>query len=57
MLMKSSYELLQAPTGSGGVFSLFSSHGITDKLIEMGVEYVQVSEATNLIHDCLSFTF
>lgn len=42
ILSKSSYEILQAPVGSGGIFSLLSSHGITDKLTEMHVEYVQV---------------
>lgn len=42
ILTKSSCEILEAPTGSGGVFSLLSSYSVTDKLIEMGVEFVQI---------------
>ncbi|PKU73429.1 uncharacterized protein LOC110093368 isoform X1 [Dendrobium catenatum] len=42
ILLKSSWEILLAPTGSGGTFaSLLSQKGV-DFLQEMGVEYVQV---------------
>ncbi|XP_043699697.1 uncharacterized protein LOC122650353 [Telopea speciosissima] len=43
VLMKSPWEILQSPVGSGGVFSLLSSNNIIEILTEMGVEYVQVS--------------
>ncbi|KAK1302024.1 hypothetical protein QJS10_CPB12g00599 [Acorus calamus] len=42
ILLKSPWEILQSPVGSGGVFSLLSSHNILDGLKDMGVEYVQV---------------
>lgn len=42
ILMKSPWEILQSPVGSGGFISLFSKHGIADNLINMGVEYVEV---------------
>ena len=43
LLMKSPWEILQSPVGSGGVISLFSSHGIADNLSNMGVEYMEVT--------------
>lgn len=42
ILMKSPWEILQSPVGSGGFISLFSKHGITDNLINMGVEYLEL---------------
>lgn len=43
ILMKSPWEFLQRPIGSGGVFSLLSSHdSLLDELGELGVEYIQV---------------
>ncbi|KAK1258932.1 hypothetical protein QJS04_geneDACA020245 [Acorus gramineus] len=42
ILLKSPWEILQSPVGSGGVFSLLSSHNILDGLKDMGVEYIQV---------------
>ncbi|KAF5191498.1 Ribosome maturation factor rimm [Thalictrum thalictroides] len=42
VLMKSPWEILQSPVGSGGIFSLLSSHNILENLSEKGVEYVQV---------------
>ncbi|XP_016191296.1 uncharacterized protein LOC107632144 isoform X2 [Arachis ipaensis] len=42
ILMKSPWEILQAPAGSGGFISLFSKHNIMDNLINMGVEYIEV---------------
>lgn len=45
ILMKSPWEILQAPVGSGGVFSLLSSHNIIKNLDELGVEYIQICTA------------
>ncbi|KAL2343224.1 hypothetical protein Fmac_004509 [Flemingia macrophylla] len=42
ILMKSPWEILQSPVGSGGLISLFSKHSIADNLIDMGVEYVEL---------------
>lgn len=44
ILMKSPWEILQSPVGSGGVFSLLSSNNVPENLSEMGVEYIEVSE-------------
>ncbi|KAL3020602.1 hypothetical protein AAZX31_05G153300 [Glycine max] len=41
ILMKSPWEILQSPVGSGGLISLFSKHSIVDNLIDMGVEYIE----------------
>ncbi|KAI4372035.1 hypothetical protein MLD38_010322 [Melastoma candidum] len=43
ILMKSPWEILQSPVGSGGIVSLFSSHNILEKLSEIGVDYIQIS--------------
>ncbi|KAM1138660.1 hypothetical protein ACFX11_036765 [Malus domestica] len=40
--MKSPWEILQLPVGSGGVFSLLSSNNVPENLSEMGVEYIEV---------------
>ncbi|KZV15868.1 hypothetical protein F511_29328, partial [Dorcoceras hygrometricum] len=42
ILMKSPWEFLQRPVGSGGFVSLLSSQDLLDRLSEMGVEYVEV---------------
>ncbi|XP_020592863.1 uncharacterized protein LOC110033279 [Phalaenopsis equestris] len=42
ILLKSPWEILLAPTGSGGTFAALSSQKYVDFLREMGVEYVQV---------------
>uniref|UniRef100_A0A5B6YUJ3 Uncharacterized protein n=1 Tax=Davidia involucrata TaxID=16924 RepID=A0A5B6YUJ3_DAVIN len=42
ILMKSPWEILQTPVGSGGVISLFSSHSVLESLSKMGVEYMEV---------------
>lgn len=42
ILLNSPWEILQAPTGSGGLFSKLTSHKVVDDLNEMGVEHVQV---------------
>ncbi|KAI3681067.1 hypothetical protein L6452_35849 [Arctium lappa] len=43
ILMKSPWEILQTPIGSGGVISLLSSHNILESLAAMGVEYIEIS--------------
>lgn len=42
VLMKSPWEIIKRPAGSGGIFSLLSSSKILDSLNEMGVQYTQV---------------
>ncbi|KAI3969386.1 hypothetical protein MKX01_019947 [Papaver californicum] len=42
ILLKSPWEIPRSPVGSGGIFSLLSTHGIVGNLTENGVEYVQV---------------
>ncbi|KAL4289826.1 hypothetical protein GQ457_14G008750 [Hibiscus cannabinus] len=42
ILMKSPWEMLQSPVGSGGVISLLSSENIVEILAQNGVEYIQV---------------
>ncbi|WCJ37859.1 Ribosome maturation factor RimM [Euphorbia peplus] len=42
ILMKTPWEILQSPVGSGGVFSLLSSHNILENFSEAGVEYIEV---------------
>ncbi|KAK8957904.1 hypothetical protein KSP39_PZI001529 [Platanthera zijinensis] len=42
ILLKSPWEILEAPTGSGGIFASLASHKGVEFLQEMGVEYVQV---------------
>ncbi|KAJ9565687.1 hypothetical protein OSB04_001653 [Centaurea solstitialis] len=43
ILMKSPWEMLQTPVGSGGIISLLSSHSILDSLAALGVEYIEIS--------------
>ncbi|KAJ0797292.1 putative 16S rRNA processing protein RimM [Helianthus annuus] len=43
ILMKSPWEILQTPVGSGGVISLFSSNNVLESLAAMGVEYIEIS--------------
>ncbi|VVB08154.1 unnamed protein product [Arabis nemorensis] len=42
ILMKSPWEILKSPVGSGGVLSILASHGITDSLSSLGIDYLQV---------------
>ncbi|PKA61211.1 UDP-N-acetylglucosamine pyrophosphorylase [Apostasia shenzhenica] len=42
ILLKSAWEILQAPVGSGGIFASISSQKCVDLLYEMGIEYVEV---------------
>ena len=52
ILMKSPWEILQSPVGSGGVICLLSSHNIPDNLSEIGVEYVEVRHSLHC-SDCV----
>lgn len=47
ILLKSPWEILQKPAGTGVIFSLLSSNKILDTLNEMGVEYVQICSLSN----------
>ncbi|OVA02076.1 UTP--glucose-1-phosphate uridylyltransferase [Macleaya cordata] len=59
ILLKTPWEILQSPVGSGGVFNLLSSHNILGNLMETGVEYVQVFSLgkKSVIGDPLFFGF
>lgn len=47
ILMKSPWEFLQRPIGSGGLISLLSSQeSLLDQLSETGVEYIEVPDNT-----------
>ena len=55
ILMKSPWEILQSPVGSGGVINLLSSSKVLDNLAEIGVEYVEVRHSMTFSCDGLSF--
>lgn len=42
VLLRSPWEILHSPVGSGGIFSILSSNDILENLNELGVEYVEV---------------
>ncbi|CAN6452882.1 unnamed protein product [Victoria cruziana] len=42
ILLKTPWEVLHAPVGSGSIFNLLSTHRIVDNLSQIGIEYVQV---------------
>ncbi|CAA7014452.1 unnamed protein product [Microthlaspi erraticum] len=42
ILMKSPWEILKSPVGSGGVLSILASHGVTESLSSLGIDYLQV---------------
>ncbi|KAK6932260.1 RimM, N-terminal [Dillenia turbinata] len=42
ILMKSPWEILQSPVGTGGAITLLSSGNILDNLSNLGVDYVQI---------------
>ncbi|CAK7350285.1 unnamed protein product [Dovyalis caffra] len=46
IMMKSPWEMLQSPVGSGGVISLLSSVNIAENLSEMGVEYIEICSSS-----------
>uniref|UniRef100_A0A0A9BZ64 Uncharacterized protein n=1 Tax=Arundo donax TaxID=35708 RepID=A0A0A9BZ64_ARUDO len=47
VLMKSPWEIIKKPAGSGGIFSLLSSNKILHTLNEMGVQYTQICSISN----------
>ncbi|KAH1048421.1 hypothetical protein J1N35_039205 [Gossypium stocksii] len=49
ILMKSPWEILQSPVGSGGVISLLSSDNIVENLAQNGVQYIQVCNGERYI--------
>lgn len=49
ILMKSPWEMLQVPVGSGGVISSLSSNNLLENLRDMGVEYIEVSHLKRMI--------
>ncbi|CAN0853760.1 hypothetical protein LINGRAHAP2_LOCUS5727 [Linum grandiflorum] len=48
ILMKSAWEILKAPVGSGGVLHSLSSHNISNTLSEMGVKYIEVCSTSKM---------
>jgi UDP-N-acetylglucosamine pyrophosphorylase len=48
-MMKSPWEILQSPVGSGGVISLLSSVNIPENLSKMGVEYIEVRRVLSIL--------
>lgn len=57
ILMKSPWEILQTPVGSGGVITLLSSNNILENLSEMGVEYIEVRYLTVEMLHCFHMLF
>ncbi|XP_016507946.2 uncharacterized protein LOC107825588 isoform X1 [Nicotiana tabacum] len=51
ILMKSPWEILQQPAGSGGIVTLLSAHNLLEHLHVMGVEYIQVCSGNQ---DCIN---
>jgi UDP-N-acetylglucosamine pyrophosphorylase len=49
IMMKSPWEILQSPVGSGGVISLLSSVNIPENLSKMGVEYIEVRRVLSIL--------
>jgi len=49
IMMKSPWEILQSPVGSGGVISLLSSVNIPENLSKMGVEYIEVRHVLSIL--------
>ncbi|KAJ1264107.1 hypothetical protein BS78_09G237100 [Paspalum vaginatum] len=47
VLMKSPWEIIEKPAGSGGIFSLLSSNKILENLNEIGVQYTQICSSSN----------
>lgn len=47
VLMKSPWEIIKKPTGSGAIFSLLLSNKILETLNEMGVQYTQICSSSN----------
>lgn len=49
ILMKSPWEILQSPVGSGGIINLLSSPNVLERLTELGMEYVEVRNVIDVI--------
>ncbi|TYG97489.1 hypothetical protein ES288_A10G043100v1 [Gossypium darwinii] len=49
ILMKSPWEILQSPVGSGGVIILLSSDNIMENLAQNGIKYIQVCNGERYI--------
>ncbi|KAM0865161.1 hypothetical protein ACQ4PT_043459 [Festuca glaucescens] len=47
ILLKSPWEILQRPAGTGSIFSSLSSNKILEALNAMGIEYVQICSASD----------
>ncbi|KAA0057091.1 hypothetical protein IC582_029246 [Cucumis melo] len=47
ILMKSPWEILQSPVGSGGVINLLSSPNVLGRLAELGMEYVEICSSSH----------
>ncbi|XP_022140199.1 uncharacterized protein LOC111010926 [Momordica charantia] len=47
ILMKSPWEILQSPVGSGGVINLLSSTNILESLAKMGVDYIEICSSSH----------
>ncbi|CAI0452009.1 unnamed protein product, partial [Linum tenue] len=47
--MKSPWEMLKSPVGSGGAIHLLSSQNIPNTLSEMGVKYIEVCSTTKML--------
>lgn len=43
ILMESPTTLRLAPNGNGGMFKALSSQGILERLVERGIDYLQVT--------------
>lgn len=49
ILMKSPWEILQSPVGSGGIINLLSSPNVLERLTELGMEYIEVRNVIDVI--------
>ncbi|CAH9076508.1 unnamed protein product [Cuscuta epithymum] len=47
ILMKSPWEILQRPVGSGGIVATLSIHNLLENLREMNVDYIQICSINN----------
>jgi UDP-N-acetylglucosamine/UDP-N-acetylgalactosamine diphosphorylase len=62
VLLETPWKVAQAPNGNGGLYSALHGEGIIDRLIEEGIEFVQVRECSDfsfegllLLNKCLVF--
>lgn len=47
ILMKSPWEILQSPVGSGGIINLLSSPNVLERLTELGMEYIEICSSSH----------